>query len=502
MNAQTQTHRDFGLIVQNVIALAVRQTATWILTAILILFVPRYLGDSGLGKVTFAVSFTAMFQGFVNLGTTTFIIKHVAVNRDSVNRVFWNAMAQRVPLSLLAIIAIAVAVHLFRYPAESRNLVYVASALMAMTTLNGILSAIMQGLEEMRWPGFAEVVGKAVVTIAGIYVLVHGMGVMAYAWVLVAGMSVTFGVNLIYLARHHLGRPTIAADMWKLLFLGGLPFLVTAVLLQVYNQVDVTILRLLTRDAEVGWYGAALQLYATLNFFPLIVVTALLPTLTRMFQDSPNAMKEAARRSIGIVILGTVPIAVGTTVIADDIIKLLHYPDVFRHSVPLLSILSLTLPVTGILMVVSTCVIAANNQGKWALVTAMSVLVNASLNFGAIWLADRQFGNGAIGASAVSLMSEVFTIAIGVRLMPAGVFDGALATTAGKAVLGALTMAAAVLAVKAWAEPGALPLAVLGALVYGVAIVALGGISRNDLAVASQALRNRYATAETRGIGG
>lgn len=502
MNAATETHSDFGLIVQNVIALAVRQTATWILTAILILFVPRYLGDTGLGQVTFAVSFTAMFQGFVNLGTTTFIIKHVAVNRDSVNRVFWNAIAQRVPLSLLAIVAIAIAVRLLHYPAESRILVYIASALMAITTLNGILSAIMQGLEEMRWPGFAEVVGKAVVTAAGIVVLVRGMGVVAYAWVLVAGMSVTFCVNLLYLARHHLGRPVVAADMWKLLVVGGLPFLVTGVLLQIYNQVDVTILRLLTRDAEVGWYGAALQLYATLNFFPLIVVTALLPTLTRMFKDSPDAMKEAARRSIGIVTLGTAPIAVGTTVIADDIITLLHYPDVFQHSVPLLAILSLTLPITGILMVVSTCVIAANNQGKWALVTGMSVLVNGSLNFGAIWLADRQFGNGAIGASAVSLLSEAFTIAVGIRLMPSGVLDGALAMTAAKAALGALTMAAAVLAVKAWADPGAVPLAVLGALVYGVAIVALGAVSRNDLTIAGRALRSRYATAETQGLGG
>ena len=60
-----------GRIIDNVGALILRQLATWTLTTVLILFLPRYLGDDGFGQVTFATALVTMLLVVTNLGVGT-----------------------------------------------------------------------------------------------------------------------------------------------------------------------------------------------------------------------------------------------------------------------------------------------------------------------------------------------------------------------------------------------------------------------------------------------
>ena len=103
----------------------------------------------------------------------------------------------------------------------------------------------------------------------GVTLLVTGHGVVAYALVLLLGASVGFVVNAAYLSTQHLGRPRLSFSLVRELLRKGLPFFLVESISQVFQWTDVATLRILTSDAVVGWYGAAIQLYATLNVVPL-----------------------------------------------------------------------------------------------------------------------------------------------------------------------------------------------------------------------------------------
>ena len=89
---------SLGRLIDNIGALLLRQLTTWALTTALVIFLPRYLADEGLGKTTFAAETLAALLVVTNLGTTTFIAKRISIRRDEFSDLFWNASLIRIVL--------------------------------------------------------------------------------------------------------------------------------------------------------------------------------------------------------------------------------------------------------------------------------------------------------------------------------------------------------------------------------------------------------------------
>ena len=148
-----------------------------------------------------------------NLGTATFTVKQVALDRSRVSDILWHAYALRLVMGLLVGAAvILVAAHLsgldndIEVGAQHRR--RRSSSVMGFDAAQ---IAALQGLENMRRIAMAEVAGKATLLVVGITVLETGHGVVAYAWRCSVGSLVGFLVNFSYLARRYLRRPSLSS---------------------------------------------------------------------------------------------------------------------------------------------------------------------------------------------------------------------------------------------------------------------------------------------------
>lgn len=487
--------RQLAKVADNVVALLVRQMLTWSLTGILmIFFLPRLLGDQGLGKITFAINLIPMLLVVTNLGTNTFTVKQVALGRDRLSQLLWHAYAVRLVMGLLLGAAVVLAVNLTSVDADTKRVLSIASVTLIIMGFDAAQVAALQGLEEMRWIALAEVANKATLLIVGITVLVSGLGVVAYAMAMLVGSLVGFSVNFSFLARRYLRRPSLSSLAVRGLLIGGFPFLMTGAVYQFYSSSDAVMLRFLTRDAVVGWYGAANQLYGTLNFVPLVIITALLPALTRFHKEDKETMRVAVEKGMLAVLMTGVPIAAGCILLSGDLIRMLHYPAEFSHSVPLLAILALTLPVTGSLMLVGTVVIAADKQKQWAIVMAITTAASIAVEVPFIILFDRVYGNGAIGVSVAAVLSESFMLALGIRLIPKGVVGREIAIGLARTVAASLVMFAAMGAVKLVHDPGFIVLVMVGGPVYLASLVAVRGVTPTELRFLINTALSRHAS--------
>jgi hypothetical protein len=101
-------------------------------------------------------------------------------------------------------------------------------------------------------------------------------------------------------------------------------------------------------------------------------------------------------------------------------------------------------------------------------------------------LTDREFGNAAIGAAAVTTCTEVYLLAGGLMLLPRGVLD--VSTLAGvlKCLIAGLVMAAVI-----WlgSDLSIFVLIPVGAIVYGLAALFLKAVTLDDLRQARAYLR-------------
>ena len=469
-------------IADNIMALLLRQVLTWSLTAVLmIFFLPRHLGDEGLGKITFAIALVTILLVVTNLGTATFTVKQVALDRRRLSDLLWSAYALRLVLGVTVGVAVMFAVHLSTLSAVSKAVLSVFSVTLIVMGLDAAQVAALQGLEEMRRIALAEVANKSTVLVLAAAVLVSDHGVVAYALAVLMGACVGFSVNFSYLARRHLRRPSVRVAAIRYLVIGGLPFLMTGAITQLYGWTDAVILGFMTRDAVVGWLGAARQLIGSLNFVPLAVITAMLPALTRFHAQDRESMRVAVEKGMLAVLTTTVPLAAAFCLLSGDLIGFLRYPSEFQNSAPLLSLMAITLPVTGALMLIGTVVIAADRQKQWAITMALGLVANLALNVPLIALFDRAYANGAIGLALAAVISEAVLIVLGVRLLPAGVIGRPVLLAAVRSVGASLLMVAVMVATRAVIDPGFLPLLALGALVYFAALLALRGVTIGEI---------------------
>jgi O-antigen/teichoic acid export membrane protein len=257
-----------------------------------------------------------------------------------------------------------------------------------------------------------------------------------------------------------------------------MPFFIWQAALMVYGQIDVVLLSIFTHAAVVGWYSAAYRIIGIPTFIPVIITNAAYPALSQSAGRTGTAFRTLARRSLHVVLLLTIPVAVGIIVIAGPLLAFFGYPEEFRNSIPLVMILALTVPLVAADMVLAVTINALDRQRAWALSGVAAAVLNPAVNLAAIPFFERHLHNGAIGAAIVTVLTEVFMMVMGLRLLRGAVFDRSSVRFALKCVAAALVMAAVV-----WLARGMfLPLTVaLGACVYFAASFALGTLSVHDV---------------------
>jgi O-antigen/teichoic acid export membrane protein len=154
--------------------------------------------------------------------------------------------------------------------------------------------------------------------------------------------------------------------------------------------------------------------------------------------------------------------------------------------------LSAALPLVGMNMIVGSALNAKDRQRQWALTGVAAAILNPALNLLAIPYTQTTFGNGAIGAAAVTSCTEIFMFIVGQFLLPRGVLTWQTATGVLKCMMVGLVMAAVV-----WTARG-LPILLtisLGAVVYAAGSLLVGTVSIHDLARVRTHLVSRRAPA-------
>lgn len=466
-----------GRLVRSVLTLGIAQPLSWVGAVILTVVLPRYLGDVGLGKLVFALGLTGLVGLMADLGSATFLTKAVARDPARAGLLTVNALAMRVPLSLAAAGLAVVLVNLLSEDGLTRQIVYVLCPAIVLDAMSKVMLGSLQGLQQMKIMAVLSVVGKLGYGAIAAGLLVGGGGPVeaALAWII----SLTLGLTLGLVALHRFARlsPRIDWEAWRLVLLGGLPFFVWQSALMVYAQIDIVLLSVLTHDAVVGWYGAAYRIIVIPGFLPGIIVTVVFPALAAAGEDNA-AFARIARRAAHFLVVLSVPLAFGIGLLPDKLIGLFGYPDSFANSVVPLVLLAAHIPLASVDTMIGTVLITRDRQRQWAGAAVAAALLNPALNLAVIPYAQATYGNGAIGAAAITTLTEVFMLAVGVRLLPPGVFNAGTLMGALKCVLAGLIMGAAV-----WLARGfPLPVPVLlGALVYGGASLALRTVSIADL---------------------
>ena len=157
-----------------------------------------------------------------------------------------------------------------------------------------------------------------------------------------------------------------------------------------------------------------------------IATTAMFPAIAHLHEHAPEQVGPMLRRSFNTLLLVSVPIGVGTIVVAPSFIELL-YGQAFDGAAPVLAVYGVVVMLSSQTILLGRFALATGRAKFWSssmmIVTALSIPLDIVL----VPWTDRTFDNGAIGGALAYVVTEGLLIVVGLATFGRSILGGATA---------------------------------------------------------------------------
>jgi O-antigen/teichoic acid export membrane protein len=306
---------------------------------------------------------------------------------------------------------------------------------------------------------------------------VYAVGVLAFVgdasrifwvpiWLAVGEASGIALVWLHYLKHYRMPRPRSGLRFLTIIVQRGRTVCLIQLSQAVIGTADLMVVGLLSSWWDVGRYGAPHRMVTALLTFGLIFQQAAFPMLSRLWRETPRVGRKALDLLVEILVTGLLPIAIGGTILAEPLVRLI-LPEDYAGAGLLLALGIWRAPLLILAFLYQTALIALNRE-----VAGVRSLALAALGIGPLVAVMRIYFGLPGAAAGVILMGLGLVLAGYASLLREGrqpVWHHHLA----RPLAASLAMIPACLYLVRWH----VLLAVLGgAIVYGVILLSLGGL--------------------------
>ncbi len=470
--------RTGQLLIKNLFSLVTAETVARVVGFITTAYLGRILGVDGFGKLGFAQSFSSYFIIVAVLGLNAYGIREIARRRDRLQQLVGQIFGIKVITTLVSFVSLLIIVRFLDRPQDVRWLM----ALLALSVFtNGLtMEWVFSGVEKMEWLAIVALV-RNVLYLVLVFTLVRGSNDLALVAVTILVPETAAVIFFYALYRRHFGKisASFTTTDWNPILYAALPLALTSFVVQIFYRIDIVMLGFLTTDRVTGWYVSASAITLSLLGLGSLFSSALYPTLSRLFHESPERAQLLLRYSARFLISVSLPIAVGGVVIAPKIIQTVYGPG-YEGAVLPFRILILSIVTSFCSVPYITALIARDERKYFVAATSTGAAVNFFLN---LFLIPRY---QQVGAAVATIIAEIVVFSIAyvygrkvVHYSFAGMFPKPI-------------VAAAVMGCVAWLiDFNTVAVITISVVVYIVIIGVIGGVEFSDLQVLRSNLFNK-----------
>jgi O-antigen/teichoic acid export membrane protein len=350
------------------------------------ILIVRNLGVEAFGQYSGVIAFGMIFVFLADLGLAPYAVREVARWRDApngierANTLYANLLALRLLLSILTgVVIVGVALATGR-PLVMVGAIAINAGSLLLYAVQGSSNAMLSGFERLDLAAGANVVNQLTFVILGGAALWLGMGY--YGLVISALLGVALMTLIYWRSAHalgvHLGRLDVKG--WLPLLRASLPFGLIGLALGLSYKFDSFLLSLTRGDAETGYYNAAYNLVFSAVILSNVINTALYPSLSREAARGLRPLLKIYGRALRYLVILSLPIAVGTTALADQIVPWL-FKSSYLPAVPALEIVIWVVPLMYASEFLGYVLLISGHEQRAARAVLVSTMVNVALNF-------------------------------------------------------------------------------------------------------------------------
>lgn len=372
-----------------------------ILYLIYFVLIARAFGPHDQGMYSTAIAFCNLFTVFIDFGAAAVLTREIARDRTHAGLYLGQVIFFRSIVGVLTYGGILVSALLAGYSHELRFLIALAGIAIIFDMISTAQWAAFRGFQNFMYEAGA-VVGVAVLLLltgGTAVILGQPLWLLVSALVFVSICHVTYA--MILLKRSHITVQIIPQiKILKTLLLFGAPFAGAAIFSRIYTNADITLLARFAGEVHAGWYSAANKIILALQFVPAAISGAMYPAMSRYAINDIKRLGDTFVHSIYLLLLLVLPLACGTFLLSDQIVKI-FYGDRYLPTIAILQILSGALVFAFLIFPLGVLLAATNKQSVNTAVLAGAALFNFLGNillirsigaYGSAWVSTFTYG--------------------------------------------------------------------------------------------------------------
>jgi O-antigen/teichoic acid export membrane protein len=352
-----------------------------IITFVLTVYIVRLLGAADYGRLSFAISLSLLFAVFSDLGINAIMIREISREKSEAGKYVGNMCVLRFLLSVVAWGLIFLTVNLMGYPENVTVLVYLIGCGIILNSFSEVFTSVFRAYEQMEFAAIVTIFQRVSPLMLGLLALLKGWGLLGVArGYLIVGIGGVFLSLIILLKRFVVPRIEIDFGFWKSVIMKAMPLGLALIFTVIYFRISILMLSKMQGDEAVGWFNAAYRLIESFMFVPIGLIGAFFPVFSALYVTSPKTLLDTSRKAIKILLLVVLPVAVGTSILADKIIQFLYGFEFLNSALPL-RILIWAEVIIFVNYVLTQLLVATNRQRFNAIFTFVCSIFNVVLNF-------------------------------------------------------------------------------------------------------------------------
>jgi O-antigen/teichoic acid export membrane protein len=466
----SRTLRNTALI------LAVRVVSR-LLALVTVIMMLQHLHPDGYGRYQDVANLAALATVFLDAGFNTLFQREAARHPAELSHYLSRLITGRLGFAVLALGALAGLLAL----AGKLEFLLPAFLMMVLASYSNLLRGALYAVQRLNFEALAIVLETLVLLGLVLVGVVRNQGVAYFLWAYALSYAFSCAYFGVVLTARRIARIRWRVDPVFLVnwMLQGLPFAATFVITTIYFKIDVPILDALKGDYETGLYAAAYKPFEALLFVPVSMLNVVFPVLAIYHHAAEGRLVWAVGRFYKALLVLGWPICVGTFMLVTALQPIYRY----QASAPALRILALGI----VFMFVCNAFIGALNaidrQLTFTWAALGSMVVNIALNLVLIPL------YGYLGASAATVLTEVALCTFGWVLTARHLTRVPVPALSWRVLLAGLVMGAVLYPFRDVHGPLTLAVIAGAAAVYGLALLLLGALDAEEMAMVRRAVR-------------
>ena len=374
-----------------------------ILAFFISLLTARYLGPSNYGLINYAAAYTTFFSAICSLGLNSIIVKELLDNPDQEGQVLGTAIGMKLISSFLSVLCIIGISVIFDQKDSLTVLIVILCNLGLLLQVFETVNYWFQAHLISKYTAIINLIGYTVLSGYRVYLLATAKTVQWFA----VGASLDHFVIALLLVVLYSNKNSFnfsfsakrAKDMLKKSY----HFILSSLMVSVYNSTDRFMLKHMLDESVVGYYSLAVSLCTMWTFVLIAIIDSMTPDILSYFKSGNSILFEKRNMQLYAIIFYTSVFVSILFCIFGEFIIVLLYGKAYLQAINPLRASTWFVAFSYLGSARSIWIVSYGHQKYLKYIYALAAITNILLNLILIpiW--------GGTGAALASLITQICT---------------------------------------------------------------------------------------------